>query len=228
MRAARGGRDAGRHLVHGRDRRPAAERPAAGRGDRADRRGDRRLRPPTSWSTAPTRRTSPTCWRTAERGRERIRGLRANASTLSHAELDEAEELDDGDPAELGAPVRRAAASAPAAERARRLLRHRPPPRGGDQPGPGPGDPEARPAGGAQPRSRRRPSPRRRWRRGPNSRSVPRTSGGCCGRGPVATAVLTAFELDRARKAPALLTGKCRRGAGRRSTPRASRARARA
>jgi len=33
----------------------------------------------------------------------RIRGLRANASTLSHAELDEAEELDDGDPADLGA-----------------------------------------------------------------------------------------------------------------------------
>jgi S-methylmethionine-dependent homocysteine/selenocysteine methylase len=34
---------------------------------------------------------------------ERVRGLRANASTLSHAELDEAEELDEGDPAELGA-----------------------------------------------------------------------------------------------------------------------------
>ena len=35
--------------------------------------------------------------------RERVRGLRANASTLSHAELDEAEELDEGDPADLGA-----------------------------------------------------------------------------------------------------------------------------
>jgi S-methylmethionine-dependent homocysteine/selenocysteine methylase len=34
---------------------------------------------------------------------ERIRGLRANASTRSHAELDEAEELDDGDPHDLGA-----------------------------------------------------------------------------------------------------------------------------
>jgi homocysteine S-methyltransferase len=33
----------------------------------------------------------------------RISGLRANASTLSHAELDEAEELDDGNPGELGA-----------------------------------------------------------------------------------------------------------------------------
>jgi S-methylmethionine-dependent homocysteine/selenocysteine methylase len=35
--------------------------------------------------------------------RERIGGLRANASTRSHAELDEADELDEGDPADLGA-----------------------------------------------------------------------------------------------------------------------------
>jgi homocysteine S-methyltransferase len=34
---------------------------------------------------------------------ERVAGLRTNASTKSHAELDEAEELDDGDPADLGA-----------------------------------------------------------------------------------------------------------------------------
>jgi S-methylmethionine-dependent homocysteine/selenocysteine methylase len=34
---------------------------------------------------------------------QRIRALRANASTKSHAELDEAEELDAGDPADLGA-----------------------------------------------------------------------------------------------------------------------------
>ena len=33
---------------------------------------------------------------------QRIRGLRANASTKSHAELDEAEELDEGDPDDLG------------------------------------------------------------------------------------------------------------------------------
>ena len=33
----------------------------------------------------------------------RIGGLRANASTKSHAELDEATELDEGDPADLGA-----------------------------------------------------------------------------------------------------------------------------
>jgi S-methylmethionine-dependent homocysteine/selenocysteine methylase len=35
--------------------------------------------------------------------RERIRGVRANASTMSHAELDEATELDEGDPADFGA-----------------------------------------------------------------------------------------------------------------------------
>jgi S-methylmethionine-dependent homocysteine/selenocysteine methylase len=34
---------------------------------------------------------------------ERIGGLRANASTRSHAELDEADELDEGNPADLGA-----------------------------------------------------------------------------------------------------------------------------
>jgi len=35
------------------------------------------------------------------KARKRIGGLRANASTLSHAELDEAEELDSGDPDDL-------------------------------------------------------------------------------------------------------------------------------
>ena len=38
--------------------------------------------------------------------RNRIGGLRANASAKSHAELDEAEELDEGDPVELGAQHR--------------------------------------------------------------------------------------------------------------------------
>ena len=37
---------------------------------------------------------------------ERIRGLRANASTKSHAELDEAKELDEGDPTELALQYR--------------------------------------------------------------------------------------------------------------------------
>jgi S-methylmethionine-dependent homocysteine/selenocysteine methylase len=35
--------------------------------------------------------------------RERIRGIRANASKMSHAELDEADELDPGDPDDLAA-----------------------------------------------------------------------------------------------------------------------------
>jgi homocysteine S-methyltransferase len=37
----------------------------------------------------------------------RVRGLRANASRLSHAELDEATELDSGDPQALGEDYRR-------------------------------------------------------------------------------------------------------------------------
>ena len=36
----------------------------------------------------------------------RVRGVRANASRMSHAELDEAEELDDGDPVEFGSLYR--------------------------------------------------------------------------------------------------------------------------
>jgi S-methylmethionine-dependent homocysteine/selenocysteine methylase len=42
----------------------------------------------------------------ADGGLERLRGLRANASSKSHAELDEAEELDQGDPSELAAQYR--------------------------------------------------------------------------------------------------------------------------
>lgn len=38
--------------------------------------------------------------------RDRIGGLRVNASTMSHAELDEAETLDDGDPVQLAADQR--------------------------------------------------------------------------------------------------------------------------
>ncbi|MBA2491507.1 MAG: homocysteine S-methyltransferase family protein [Gammaproteobacteria bacterium] len=44
--------------------------------------------------------------RDAEAWRERIRGLRANASKRSHAELDESTDLDDGDPAQLGREYR--------------------------------------------------------------------------------------------------------------------------
>jgi homocysteine S-methyltransferase len=46
--------------------------------------------------------------------RERIRGVRANASRMSHAELDEADELDDGDPRELGQQYEQLRASLPA------------------------------------------------------------------------------------------------------------------
>jgi S-methylmethionine-dependent homocysteine/selenocysteine methylase len=46
--------------------------------------------------------------------RERIRGVRANASRMSHAELDEAQELDDGDPEELGQEYEQLRASLPA------------------------------------------------------------------------------------------------------------------
>jgi homocysteine S-methyltransferase len=42
----------------------------------------------------------------ASRWRERIGGLRVNASRKSHAELDAAESLDAGDPQELGAEFR--------------------------------------------------------------------------------------------------------------------------
>jgi len=43
--------------------------------------------------------TEPGAWR------ERVAGLRCNASTRSHAELDEAEQLDEGDPQSLAAGV---------------------------------------------------------------------------------------------------------------------------
>ena len=62
----------------------------------------------------------------------RLRGLRANASCRSHAELNEAQDLDVGDPVDLGEEVRRAPAATPLAQRPRRLLRHRHAARGRD------------------------------------------------------------------------------------------------
>jgi S-methylmethionine-dependent homocysteine/selenocysteine methylase len=50
---------------------------------------------------------------TGEAWIERIRGLRANASTKSHAELNESETLDDGNPAELGNQYRELRAQFP-------------------------------------------------------------------------------------------------------------------
>jgi S-methylmethionine-dependent homocysteine/selenocysteine methylase len=45
--------------------------------------------------------------------RERVQGLRANASTKSHAELDEATEIDAGDPFQLAADYRALRATLP-------------------------------------------------------------------------------------------------------------------
>ncbi len=50
---------------------------------------------------------------TGEAWTQRIRGLRANASRCSHAELDAATELDDGDPVELGLQYREMLAGMP-------------------------------------------------------------------------------------------------------------------
>ena len=44
----------------------------------------------------------PTHFEDVLKGLDRVRGLRANASSCSHEELDNSEELDDGNPAELG------------------------------------------------------------------------------------------------------------------------------
>ncbi len=58
---------------------------------------------------------------------ERIRGVRANASRMSHAELDESDVLDEGDPTELGTQLAQLRTRRAARQRARRLLRYRPP-----------------------------------------------------------------------------------------------------
>ena len=58
----------------------------------------------------------------------RVRGLRANASTMSHEELDNAETLDIGNIEDVRRPQRRSAPAAAADQRLRRLLRHRRPP----------------------------------------------------------------------------------------------------
>ena len=60
------------------------------------------------------------------RGRARIGGIRANASTMSHAELDDATELDAGDPAELAERYRELRSPHSQPPRARRLLRDQP------------------------------------------------------------------------------------------------------
>ena len=63
---------------------------------------------------------------------KRVRGVRANASTRSHAELDAAPDLDDGNPVELGRSNTARCGGLPSVQRAGRLLRHRPPARRAD------------------------------------------------------------------------------------------------
>ncbi len=46
--------------------------------------------------------------------RDRVHGLRVNASTMSHEELDNSEELDDGDPVQLAADMATLRAALPA------------------------------------------------------------------------------------------------------------------
>ena len=89
-----------RRVLHRRDRRAPPDRSAA-RARRSSRSTPRQTaRRRTSWSTAPIRRTF---WRSLDGPGpwHRVLGIRANASTKSHAELDESEVLDDGDPVQL-------------------------------------------------------------------------------------------------------------------------------
>ena len=67
--------------------------------------------------------------------RERIGGLRANASAKSHAELDEADEARRGRPRRARRRAPRTASKLGSRGRARRLLWHRLPSRGGHRPG---------------------------------------------------------------------------------------------
>ena len=64
--------------------------------------------------------------------RNRIRGVRANASAKSHAELDEAAELDSGDPVGPRGGVRRLEEPPAEPDGGRGMLRHRQPSRRGD------------------------------------------------------------------------------------------------
>ena len=65
----------------------------------------------------------------------RVGGMRANASRMSHAELDEAEELDGGSRRAGGRLPTSCAAPSRPSHRSRRMLRHRPPSRRRDQRG---------------------------------------------------------------------------------------------
>ena len=162
-------------LVHGRDRRPAAHR--AWRSARRSRPATRR--PAAIRAYYMVNCAHPTHFRDASGGGawlERIGGMRANASKMSHAELDEAPELDAGDPEELAPRLPRAdaarcrtcgcsaAAAAPTTGTSGRSA----------MPAATPMPPEApTPAAGAA-RGRRRPRPPRR----PRERGARRATSG--------------------------------------------------
>ena len=124
-------RPAGRHLLHAGDRRAAPERPDAGRGDRAVRLGDRRrarllhdqLRPPDPLRGRAGRRAVARAH--PRPARERLHPLARRARRGDRARR--------GRPDRPRRPLRRPHRRAAAAERARRLLRHRPSPRRGDR-----------------------------------------------------------------------------------------------
>ena len=119
-------------LVHGRDRRPAAERPGAGRSDRAGRRRTGgapayymiNCAHPTHFEARARRRRA---WRERD---PRPARQRVDAQPRGARRGDRARR---GRSRRPRRSLRRAAPPAAAAERRRRLLRHRPPPRGGDR-----------------------------------------------------------------------------------------------
>lgn len=132
---------------------------------------------------------------------ERIKGLRANASTLSHVELDEATELDRGDIADLADRYVHVRDVLGGAVRDRWVLRHRPRAHrrdgrqarltGDPTPAGSPCAPDRGPSGvGAHPwtdvrptcpKDRRRREVRRRTHPNPSaSTAAPACSGGCC------------------------------------------------
>ena len=113
-RAGRQGRrDALRRLLHRRDRRQAGGRHDAARGDRGCRGGDRRLAGLLHGQLRASLAFRAGACPQRGVGEPRVRGVRANASPKSHAELDESETLDIGDIRRPRPPLRRLTRSFP-------------------------------------------------------------------------------------------------------------------
>ena len=138
----RGGR---RDRARGESRRGSRSRRVHGRDRRANcRTGTRSRRRSSPWTTRPT--AAAECVHDQLRPPDALRGracrkakpdgvsdgLRANASRLSHAELDEAAELDSGDPADLAERYVSLRRDLPEPRGRRRLLRDGHPSRDGD------------------------------------------------------------------------------------------------